>query len=1111
MNDLCGAATSSDAWDDDGVASASSSDADAEEADDDAAGASADAEVTALCWSGASVGVARYLCAECRIEVFEAPVYVVAGEAVRRRTTGFPSARASSSSFHRRGDGGGGSEGEVRILVYEDIPPSLLWLVRYFEVHRPLVLLPHTGSDALSDVVGLLAARLPLEVSRLSATSAFNAAEALPRLATMYPAKEAELANRFHAQNTAMMRAMAALLQFVAAGQSNVADVVERGVPHALYLEDTCAEALQITRAELHPSSAQGRGRAKEGLSLRGLLSTAQSSLGRAMLRQWIALPCCDLAEIEARQSVVAFFVHVEHHGIATQLRTALHHVRSTSHIFTTMRSGRALRKHYVSLYRTIRGVVQVQRLLSTVAHEVGRLYVLWQSIAAEPLVGMAEALARTIVGVTAPRATIQNRVSEGSPMIDPVNLAGCGNGTVRIHDGVDAVLDELRLRLHELRLSLQSKAEDAFELLPWELRARLSLRCVYAVPHGYLLCVPAADLIVVVREYVLADVPETPEERNAESQNDATRLSDPEEGSDGEADPVSDADGTASPPAANYRTPDTAATSSVTARAHVCRFMLDAFQWQFHHETQSGEYCFKSAAMEELDTWVGDLQRRVQQREQQVRRELDTALLYSSLHLLRPTRALGELDCLLSFARVSAQEGWCRPEMLVPESRSSSPERKEEREEAAAMNKVDEGHSEEEEEEGVLEIANGWHPLLSRQLGLQQLVPFSLHLRTSTDRVCLVLGVNGSGKSVLMNAVAHIVFLAHVGCHVPAAAARMSLVNGIFAPSSLCVSPFGAHAALTSTWSGPFSYHRGYGSQTGEEGTGAVAASEAEAAQSSFYGECVALHRVLHHVAGQQRAAATAAAGQSVRCADPTAGRALVLLDEFGRGTAPEDGCALLKGTLRYFATGGGASDTAAASCSQWRRAPLVLCATHLLEMLESSSPARASSSGTAPDAAVGEGNATINSGEGDAAWTDRLRRSAPSQAMPSFIAPEKDAPLPLPWIKVYTMETLTTYAPEDGSQGTTCENENTVECAQETYCADVEASAPRRLPVDLTPTYHPVCITPHTSHRRWEDWQRHAGAHLDAGPALGRQCGLDSELLACWESALRVLRSSH
>jgi hypothetical protein len=1097
------------------------------------------AEVTAMCWSGASVGVARYLCAECRIEVFEAPVRIVAGEAVRRCSAAHNFSSLSSgvaSSIHRSsGVGGVGAEGEVRILVYEDIPPSLLWLVRYLEVYQPLVLLPHAGSEALSDLVSLLAARTQLSVIRLSANSAFDAAAALPRLAAMYPAQEAELASRFRVENTAMMRAMAALLQFAAAGQSNVADVVERGVLRAMYLEDVCAEALQITRMERHPSSAQGRGRAKEGLSLRSLLSVTQSTLGKAMLRQWMALPCCDRAEIDARQSVVAFFAHVEHYAIASQLRVALHHVHSTSHIFTVMRSGRALRKHYVSLYRTICGIVQVQRLLSTVAHEVDRLYVLLQSIVVEPLVKMASALVRTVVGVSvAPRTSLSHGGAGPLPTAAPLRAEAYGGTSVYICDGVDAVLDELRLRLHELRLSLQSKAEAAFEQLPWELRLRLSLRCVYAAPHGYLLCVPAAELMAVVLEYV----PEAPKEMegSAERDDDDRLPCDREETTDAESCSATDDH---IPPRGVTLSHHLGAATTPTARERVCRFMLDAFQWQFHHEAQTGEFCFKSAAMEELDTWVGDLQRRVQQREQQVKRELDTSLLYSSLHLLRPTRALGELDCLLSFARISAQEGWCKPEMLAPGGQTPSEEQAEDAA-GAAIGLADEMGASEDADDGVLEIENGWHPLLSCQLGMQQLVPFSLHLRTSTDRVCVVLGVSGSGKSVMMNAVAHIVLLAHIGCHVPAVAARMSLINGIFAPSSVAVTFAVPRLLSTSSRRGlaGYRYENHSLAGTGSVDAAAATAQEAEAAQSSFYGECVALHRVLHHVAGEQRAAAgrrpsTLKTLRTVYC---DAGRALVLLDEFGRGTAPEDGCALLKGTLRYFAMGGGEEERCAVGAgmevtapprSRWRKAPLVLCATHLIEMLDLPSDAAAAESlgQAAQDVAVvtasgGTGQGDRNGLERTAAQTNVAQNDThspmpPLPPPPSFARPTSavcDPPLPMEWVKVYEMETLITYAQEDSAQSTNADGRNATDKvhAVEATSAASAVGGSRRQPVDVTPTYHLACITPHSGRRRWEDWRRHAESLLDAGPALGRQCGLDAELLTSWESALRILHST-
>ncbi|CBZ23857.1 MutS-like protein [Leishmania mexicana MHOM/GT/2001/U1103] len=1043
------------------------------------------AEVTALCWCAASVGVARFLCAECRIEVFEVPVCMVAGEIVRRRRGG-PETPATAVQSHAGGahlishsthGNATGSRGDVRIVTHEDIPPSLLWLVRYLQVYQPQVLLPHTGSDALGDLIALVAEQTPVEVIRLSAATAFCGREALPRLAAMYPAQEHELAVRFHADRTAMMCSMAALLQFVAAVQSNVADVVERDVLHALYLDDACAEALQITRTERHPSSGQGRGRAKEGHSLRGLLSAAQSSVGRAMLRQWIALPCCDAAEIETRQSVVAFFVNPLHHDIAARLRAALHRVYSTTYVFTLMRSGRALHKHYVSLYQTMRGIITVQELLATVAHEVSRLYVLLQSIRVEPLQAMAASLDAAVVGVAGRRRggsagggaadTRQDRQPHYPALPTTAALLSfdCGvSNAVCIRDGVDTVLDELRVRFRELRLSLHAKAASAFAELPWTLRARLSLRCVYTVPHGYLLCVPAAELEALLPVKDAADEDDMGgDDRDGDAGEPASWRSD-----DADNETVGPLSSDAAP-----RPPRVGATlPSFSPAERVRSVMADSFGWRLHHATEAGECCFKSAAMEELDTWVGDLQRRVQQREEQVRRELDTSLLYNSLHLLRPTRALGELDCLLSFARVSAQEGWCRPDIVAPGAGFTAPH----------------GKTGEEVDEGILEIEDGWHPLLSRHVGMQQLVPFSLHLRTSTDRVCLVLGVNGSGKSVLMGAVAQIVFLAHLGCHVPAVTARLSLVNSIFAPSS---SVFASSSSVPppSAW---------------------LAADVAAAAPGSFYGECVALHRVLHFVAGQQRA--RQAFHGNAFDGSHMAGRALVLLDEFGRGTSPEDGCALLKATLRYFADGGvGCGGRQHVSSS----APLVLCATHLVEMLDLPGQRAAPGLPTLSDTFdCGAAAVVAHSGQGTVAErTDAAAAGVPAPSEPSAHENQRrpdplthtaDIPLPLEWVKIYEMETHATYAADqDGltvTESLRAGNDKPIP-----LLVAGDSGAP--LPLDVTPTYQPVCLTPHPGPRRQQDWEQHCSIHLGAGPAIGRQCGLDEELLSCWEETLRVL----
>jgi DNA mismatch repair ATPase MutS len=77
--------------------------------------------------------------------------------------------------------------------------------------------------------------------------------------------------------------------------------VSECGLKGMLMLDAQSYAALQVFHEERHPS-AMGLGKAKEGLSMYGVLNQCVSAPGRALLRLWLARPLVDLSAIIARQ-----------------------------------------------------------------------------------------------------------------------------------------------------------------------------------------------------------------------------------------------------------------------------------------------------------------------------------------------------------------------------------------------------------------------------------------------------------------------------------------------------------------------------------------------------------------------------------------------------------------------------------------------------------------------------------------------------------------------------------------------------------------------------------------------------------------------------------------
>jgi DNA mismatch repair protein MutS len=134
---------------------------------------------------------------------------------------------------------------------------------------------------------------------------------------------------------------------------------------------------------------------------------------------------------------------------------------------------------------------------------------------------------------------------------------------------------------------------------------------------------------------------------------------------------------------------------------------------------------------------------------------------------------ALAQLDVLASFAETARLHNYCRPQVG---------------------------------DEGVIQIRDGRHPVLEQQLIEERFVPNDTSLSSSTGRqsapisqaedqnrltpaatveifpqIALITGPNMAGKSTYIRQVALITLLAHTGSFVPAAEARIDLVDRIF------------------------------------------------------------------------------------------------------------------------------------------------------------------------------------------------------------------------------------------------------------------------------------------------------------------------------------------
>ncbi|MCF8234791.1 MAG: DNA mismatch repair protein MutS [Bacteroidales bacterium] len=109
----------------------------------------------------------------------------------------------------------------------------------------------------------------------------------------------------------------------------------------------------------------------------------------------------------------------------------------------------------------------------------------------------------------------------------------------------------------------------------------------------------------------------------------------------------------------------------------------------------------------------------------------------------------IAHLDCLLSFAVISSENGYCKPGI---------------------------------NDTYVIDIKAGRHPVIEKQLPVgEQYIANDVFLDTEKQQIIILTGPNMSGKSALLRQTALIVLMAQMGCFVPAEAAKIGIVDKIF------------------------------------------------------------------------------------------------------------------------------------------------------------------------------------------------------------------------------------------------------------------------------------------------------------------------------------------
>jgi DNA mismatch repair protein MutS len=216
----------------------------------------------------------------------------------------------------------------------------------------------------------------------------------------------------------------------------------------------------------------------------------------------------------------------------------------------------------------------------------------------------------------------------------------------------------------------------------------------------------------------------------------------------------------------------------------------------------------FITPEMKEYETLVLNAEERIKEIETRLFREVCAGLAKAAHKLLTTARAIAELDVLSALGEAAALGGYTKPE-------------------------VHEGNE--------MEIHEGRHPVVEQLLKSDRYIPNDVIFEKG-EVVRVITGPNMSGKSTYLRQAALIALMAQMGSFVPAASAKIGLVDRIF--------------------------------------TRIGAQDEIHAGQSTFMVEMVEAANILHHATS----------------------RSLLILDEIGRGTSTYDGLSIAWGIIEYI-----------------------------------------------------------------------------------------------------------------------------------------------------------------------------------------------------------------
>jgi DNA mismatch repair protein MutS len=163
--------------------------------------------------------------------------------------------------------------------------------------------------------------------------------------------------------------------------------------------------------------------------------------------------------------------------------------------------------------------------------------------------------------------------------------------------------------------------------------------------------------------------------------------------------------------------------------------------------QTLTGAERYVTPALKEYEEKVLTAAENIERCEREIFEKLRSEVGAQITRLQKVARAVAVVDVLATFAEVAGLEGYVRPE-------------------------ITDGFD--------LVIAGGRHPVVERMMPREKFIPNDVRLAVD-ERVIILTGPNMSGKSTVLRQTGLIVLMAQMGSFVPAASARVGVVDRVF------------------------------------------------------------------------------------------------------------------------------------------------------------------------------------------------------------------------------------------------------------------------------------------------------------------------------------------